>query len=66
MKRGAWMFIVLLLAAALAFGGGKKEGEAEEGAFRVAAVFQTAIAPERGPAHLRNIGMPMCSCILGR
>jgi basic membrane protein A len=52
MKRGAWMFIVLLLAAALAFGGGKKEGEAEEGAFRVAAVFQTAIEePWDGVIH---------------
>ncbi len=52
MKRGAWMFIVLLLTAVLAFGGGKKEGEAEEGAFRVAAVFQTAIEePWDGVIH---------------
>ncbi len=52
MKRGVWMVIVLLLAAALAFGGGKKEGEAEEGAFQVAAVFQTAIEePWDGVIH---------------
>jgi basic membrane protein A len=53
MRRGAWLVLILLLSAALTFGGGKKEaGVEEEGAFRVAAVFQTAIEePWDGVIH---------------
>jgi basic membrane lipoprotein Med (substrate-binding protein (PBP1-ABC) superfamily) len=53
MKRVAWLFLILLLSASVAFGGGKKEeGVEEEEAFRVAAVFQTAIEePWDGVIH---------------
>jgi basic membrane protein A len=53
MNRVKWLVLILLLSAALAFGGGKKEiGGEKEGAFRVAAVFQTAIEePWDGVIH---------------
>jgi basic membrane protein A len=54
MKRQVWMLLILLFSAVLVFGGGEKETGAveEEKAFRVAAVFQTAIEePWDGVIH---------------
>ncbi|KPK46185.1 MAG: ABC transporter substrate-binding protein [Nitrospira bacterium SM23_35] len=52
MRKTVLILMVVLLSASLAFAGGGKKEKAEEGAFRVAAIFQTAIEePWDGVIH---------------
>jgi basic membrane protein A len=52
MKKSFTVLLLVLLSASLAFAGGKGEMPAEGGAFRVAAIFQTAIEePWDGVIH---------------
>jgi len=52
MKRAALVILIVLLSVSSGFTGGKQEVKEEEGAFRVAAIFQTAIEePWDGVIH---------------
>ncbi len=52
MKRAALVILIVLLSVSSGFAGGKQEVKEEEGAFRVAAIFQTAIEePWDGVIH---------------